>query len=349
MVFLFAALLIAVGGWVISLPLLKRGFDIRAAQAELPNFLVKVVPVFLSTVIIESYWQQLDAWYRHLRPFMDLQQPAPAIDTLFLDYSCDLPIVVTYKALSANHWRLALASTMPIVHRIFQVLVGTLFTVNSNPAKTVYHVSIFAPTVVLLICFSSVYLLTILLLWRGKNYHLPVQPLRIADPIVLFYDSTLILKDAFLPKDLHEERWHIQYRLCLEERRYAFGTYPGRTGAPHIGIDDAYEGIENEILRVQPLTGASSSDWQWTRDVRAWFGKKLRLKRRATFYERDAYPSNKARVQPNGIKRTKTILRNQNRTSRLGQAKLTATTGEDESAPLQQEDETTLREHVSHE
>ena len=45
------------------------------------------------------------------------------------------------------------------------------------------------------------------------------------------------------------------YRLCLEERKYSFGIYPGRNRALHLGIDDAFGRDEGEkgMRMVTPL------------------------------------------------------------------------------------------------
>lgn len=94
----------------------------------------------------------------------------------------------------------------------------------------------------------SAYLLLVPTVWHGLDRRPPIFPTRIVDSICLFYDSTLTCGSAFQPRHVGEERWQMGYRLCVEERQYGFGIYPGSYGTLHLGIDNAYG--EQTKLRV---------------------------------------------------------------------------------------------------
>jgi hypothetical protein len=215
---------------------------------------------------------------------MGLRQPSPVQQNLLLGYPCDLPVVITLKALAAQHWRLALTSIMPLVQRVLPILAGSLLTVNATQSEGPFDVVIAALPFKAATGMLCGYLVLIPLLWPGLDRRLPIAPVCIADSIVLFYDSTLVRKDAFLPHRMNEERWHMKYRLCLEERSYGFGVYPGRYGGLHVGIDDVYGYHEDAkgLRFVTPLKPPMRFYRQWLKKFGWWFARKFRIRRQPT-------------------------------------------------------------------
>lgn len=220
---------------------------------------------------------------------MGLRQPSPATENLLLGYTCDLPVLVTLKALGAGHWRLALTSAMPLVQRVLPILVGSLLTVDTTTSKQHFHITIAATPFKAVVGMLCTYLFLIPIVWPGLDRRLPILPSCIADPIVLFYESTLVRKDAFLPRRMDEQRWHMKYRLCLDERRYGFGIYPGRNGALHLGIDDVYGYHQDEkgLRFVAPLKPPMRLHRLWLKKAGVWLAKLLHIKRQPTLHDEE--------------------------------------------------------------
>lgn len=263
---------------------LQTSFTLPVQHFQNASFIVNFVPSFVLG-FLNAYWYQIDIWYRQLQPFMGLRTPSPATENLLLGYSCDLPVVITIKALANKHWRLAFTSLMPLVQRIVPIIGGSIFSITPTSQDRFFiGVSLALP-------FKAVtgilltYLVLIPIAWPGLDRRLPVKPLCIANLWVLFYDSTLIRKDAFLPRTMNEQRWHMEYRLCLEERRYGFGFYKGRCNAIHIGIDDVYGHSSDEIgfRFVAPLKPPMRWYRTWLKSVWIWSCKKMKIKRQPTF------------------------------------------------------------------
>jgi Protein of unknown function (DUF3433) len=278
----------AVGIWTILTGRLKTGFTFPSNDYQLANFILIFLPTFWFG-LINSYWYQIDIWYRQLQLYMGLRQPSPATENLLLGYPCDLPVLITLRALGAGHWRLALTSVMPLVQRVLPILAGSLLTVNTTTSKQHFHITIAATPFKVAVGMLCAYLVLIPIVWPGLDRRLPILPRCIADSIVLFYDSTLVRKDAFLPRRMDEQRWHMKYRLCLDERRYGFGIYPGRYGALHFGIDDVYGYHEDEkgLRFVAPLKPPMRLYRRWLKKAGVWSAKKLHIKRQPTLHEEE--------------------------------------------------------------
>lgn len=119
--------LVAFGIWVISTGHLKSGFTPPSSTYSSSNLVFRSLPPFI-VGLLNIYWIQIDLWYRQLQPYMGLRLPSAATENLLLGYICDLPILITVKALVARHWRLALTSAMPLIHRALHILAGSMLT-----------------------------------------------------------------------------------------------------------------------------------------------------------------------------------------------------------------------------
>jgi hypothetical protein len=288
LVYLVVAGSAAFGVWTILTGRLKTGFTFPSSDYELSTFILIFLPTFC-VGLINNYWYQIDIWYRQLQLYMGLRQPSPATENLLLGYPCDLPVLITLRALGAGHWRLALTSVMPLVQRVLPILVGSLLTVDTTTSKQHFYITIAATSLKAVVGMLCAYLVLIPIVWPGPDRRLPILPLCIADSIVLFYDSTLVRKDTFLPRRMDEQRWHMKYRLCLDERRYGFGIYPGRYGALHFGIDDVYGYHEDEkgLRFVAPLKPPMRFYRRWLKKVGVWSARKLHIKRQPTLHEEE--------------------------------------------------------------
>lgn len=81
----------------------------------------------------------------------------------------------------------------------------------------------------------------------------------------------------------------MKYRLCLEERKYGFGIYPGRYGALHLGIDDVYGYNEDEkgLRFVVPVKPPMRFYRRWFKSAVVSISKRLHIKRQPTLHEEE--------------------------------------------------------------
>lgn len=277
---------------------ITTGFTFPSTDYDFSVFVLVFLPTFCFG-LMNNYWYQLDIWYRQLQPYMGLRQPSPASENLLLGYPCDLPVLITLRALGAGHWRLAFISMMPLVQRALQILAGSLLTVDTTTSNQYFHINVAATSFNAAVGMLCTYLILIPVFWPGLDRRLPILPLRIADSIALFYESTLVRKDAFLPRRMNEQRWHMEYRLCLDERLYGFGIYPGRSKALHLGIDDVYGYHEDAkgLRFVTPLKPPMRLYRRWLIKAGVWSAKMLHIKRHPTLDKEESEAMQRLQIE----------------------------------------------------
>lgn len=246
---LISALLAGVGTWIIVTGKLKDGFEILSFGPFSATVYLQFAPAYLIQ-ILNIYWTNVDIYYRLLQPFMGMRQPQPANENLLLGYSCSLPGAITVEALTAKHWRLALLSTMPLVQKLLVILLSATFANEPRKNARGVFVTVDSPTFLGAFAIIVAYVFLIPYAHPGLDRRLPHIPTCIAEFVLFFYDSTLVRSSIFLPHTLHEERWHMVYRLRLAERRYAFGLYRGTNHSVHLGFDDVCAEHDGEALQI---------------------------------------------------------------------------------------------------
>ena len=72
----------------------------------------------------------------------------------------------------------------------------------------------------------------------------------------------------------------MEYRLCLEKRRYGFGIYSRHKGALHLGIDDVcgYHEHEEGLQPMAPVESRKKLYRRWMKNVWPSVAKALHIK-----------------------------------------------------------------------
>lgn len=276
---IFAVSLSAVGTYLLFSGRYKEGYEVKGYSVTRLSFMTRFLPA-CGVAAFSIYWNNIDVYYRLIQPFMGLRQPSPADQNLLLEYSTTLPVLTTFTALGAKHWRLALFTAMSLLNKLFVVFVGSLIVIA--PSETLpdgHHIGFSYGAFMACLSFVLAYLVLIPYAWPGLDRRLPWLPSSILGWLYFFHASSLTANDAFLPRRPKEERWQMESRLKLQEQLYAFGIYPGRDGATHLGIDSAYSyGPGPERVRtVVPVLPPRRLYRRWLRRMQYWI---LRLCRK---------------------------------------------------------------------
>ncbi|PVH79235.1 hypothetical protein DL98DRAFT_632908 [Cadophora sp. DSE1049] len=184
---------------------MMKGYDIPFS-ANWAAFLFQFVLTFIVT-LFTWFWEDLDLFTRSTQPFMYQDSPQPASENLLLDYNCALPYIVTYTALTNNHWKVARISALAPLQRLLPILL-----------------------------FAYIILIPYEILEGGYKRHLPRNYCSIADILSWTYASKLLNQGDMFDIDVLDEenpgkreRWHFQAKLQLACKKYLFGLYKSTT------------------------------------------------------------------------------------------------------------------------
>lgn len=275
--YIFAVSLSVVATYLLFSDRYKEGFEVRGYSVTQLSFITRFLPA-CGVAAFSIYWNDTDVYYRLIQPFMGLRQPSPVDQNLLLEYSTTLPVLTTFTALRAKHWRLALFTAMSLVNKLFVVFVGSLIVIApSEKIPNGHHIGFSYGAFMACLSFVLAYLVLIPYAWPGLDRRLPWLPASISAWLYFFHASSLTANDAFRPRRTKEERWQMISRLRLQEQLYAFGIYPGRDGAVHLGIESAYSYVPEKVRIVVPILPPRRLHQRWLRRVQYWI---LRLCRK---------------------------------------------------------------------
>ena len=265
-----AVTVMLLGGFVAALAAgMADGIEIPFSD-ELASFIFQFILTF-TMQIYSWFWNDVDLFSRSTQPYKNLISPHPASDNLLLDYNCQLPFIVTYSAITNQHWKVARASAIALLQRLLPILVGGSIQVTDNDGTCIISASL--PLFIIIIIWLLIYAIIIPyeVLEAGHKRHLPRNYLSIADILSWTYASKLLrnngsgtfntgevagnpfdVSNGSLPRSrrwyegARSERWFMEARLRLSCQEYQFGVYKSTTYPDIycIGIDQAGTGAE---------------------------------------------------------------------------------------------------------
>jgi hypothetical protein len=239
----------------------KTSHPIEIIDNWAEGFRYRFLPVFFMT-LFNALWLRADMFYRWTEPFSRMDRGSDAKNSILLDYTSCPPIIVTYKALTNLHWRVAMFSTLALISTAPPIIATGVFI--STP--TTYGYSISIEPINFWACFSFLifYFICLGIVRPPPSYRLPRSVRTIADILSYCYASKL-LDDlgpdgtpVFAPQAKDDERCHMKYRICLMKKKYQFGLYLGKDGKRHIGFDvkERDEGQQVvEVIKFDPGLG----------------------------------------------------------------------------------------------
>ncbi|KAK0125656.1 hypothetical protein ONS96_009490 [Cadophora gregata f. sp. sojae] len=221
-----------------------KGYNIPFS-ANLAAFLFQFSLTFVVT-LFTWFWEDLDLFTRSTQPFMYSDSPQPASENLLLDYNCALPYIVTYTALTNNHWKVARISALAPLQRLLPILVGGSISVVDNGDYTCTCTASLPIFIVIIVwLFAYIILIPYETLEAGYRRHLPRNYCSIADILSWTYASKLLNQSELFDIDLLDEekrgQWHFHAKLQLACKKYMFGLYKSTTRKDTfcMGIDDS--------------------------------------------------------------------------------------------------------------
>ena len=199
---LVAITLILVGVLIAALAAgLSNGINVYAPYSGLLSFILQFTPTF-TTGLYTWVWDDISLFICSTQPYINLISPHPASDNLLLDYSFQLPYIVTYSALINKHWKVARVSAIALLQRVLPILVGASITIvlptyRGTGYDDPYEVSVNFPQCIIIIIWLLFYAVIIHyeVLEAGHKRNLPRNYHSIADILSWTYASRLLRKD----------------------------------------------------------------------------------------------------------------------------------------------------------
>jgi hypothetical protein len=203
------------------------------------NFLYSFVPSVIG-MLLYLLFQPLDMGLRKLQPWAELGNTdgTTAKRSLLLDYTADLPIECTLKALRRGHYRVAIVSLLSFLFILLPLLAGGLFfpLTISNDVRMMPNL----PSFYILLAVLILYLIGLLILIPNRHQmRLPHSVDCLAEIFSFVYNSGILTDAAFNSPPTKSDL--ITRLMALSatgyESRYAFGIYRGRNGKESLGIE----------------------------------------------------------------------------------------------------------------
>lgn len=231
----------------------------NAAGFSRANFTYSFIPSLLGLLLFLGV-QRLYFTLARLYPFAQLQKEGgeKAGKSLLLDYaaSATIPFGALPSAITNGHWLIAIFSIMAPLSLLTPILSGGCFsTYEAQPSGELLvfpHQSAFYTLLVIL----GLYLLTLIavaisVLSMGRRLRMPKPIKSLADLTSLLYASGVLGDAAF------EGVWNrvdLRTRLLAarerggREVRYFLGTFTGKDGERHLGIERVGRVVDGEKL-----------------------------------------------------------------------------------------------------
>lgn len=171
----------------------------NSAGFSAANFLYSFIPALLAMLLYLA-WQPIDFAYRHLEPFAQMSDPdgATAVNSILLDYTASLPLMVSIKALANGHWTLAFVTLMTLVNVAIPILASGLFWGQFYTSDSTVRIAACPAALYALSVFLGFYAVSFFALYRGrKRRALPHEARNLAQLVSWLYMSRLLSDRAF--------------------------------------------------------------------------------------------------------------------------------------------------------
>ena len=109
----------------VSIAALTAGFE-NGKECYVPYHLGSFIFQFIPTFTMGLYtwfWDDISLFTCSTEPYINLISPRPASKNFLLDYSFQLPYIVTYTAIKNKHWKVASVSALALLQRLLSILV----------------------------------------------------------------------------------------------------------------------------------------------------------------------------------------------------------------------------------
>lgn len=175
-------------GFLPELSVIQSNFGFSAA-----NFLYSFIPSLLGLLCL-LVWQPFDLAFRRLQPYASLCNPGGEVaeKSLLLSYAADAPVSVTLKAAVNRHLRVALASITTLIAATLPILGGGIFWSQFSVSQQRVRIYAHMPAYYALTVFFTLYCLSYIFTFPGRNRRLPNKGRSLADLIAFVHQSKLL-------------------------------------------------------------------------------------------------------------------------------------------------------------
>ncbi|KAK5003338.1 hypothetical protein LTR28_010291 [Elasticomyces elasticus] len=230
------------------------------------NFLYSFVPALLATLLL-LFWLSIDLAFRRLQPFAALSAEGGALaeHSLLLSYSADLPIIVTVTAAANRHFRVAYLSAITLVAATLPVLAGGCLWAQFNIPDQRVRIYAHAPAFLALTVLVSVFGLSWLAAFAGRDRRLPHKARSLAQLASWLYQSRILSDAAFRAPTSKTDLVTRLLSVPAGERLSLIGGGGGGTGAladadgaSKVSLADSLRGFAR--ARAQARTGVKAGE-----------------------------------------------------------------------------------------
>ncbi|OJJ84331.1 DUF3433 domain-containing protein [Aspergillus glaucus CBS 516.65] len=155
------------------------------------NFVYSFVPALIGNIFFLAY-QHVDLYFRAVQPYASFSSlsGAPTKHSILLSYPSDLPFIITPKALTNKHFKVAVISLVSTISLSIPILAGGIFTALYYPSDHSIRMTSLMSAFYALVAFCGVYVLSLAVMWPGRKRGLPHGVGTVGEVVSFLYRSS---------------------------------------------------------------------------------------------------------------------------------------------------------------
>lgn len=186
--------------------ILKDGFTPRVSTEPTP--FVDISPAaflwsFLPSLAADQYRllvKSIDMFYRLVQPYADLKRkkldPERVIECFTVNYTNDLPIIISIKALRNQHWKVGFMSAFSFVSSFIPAFAANMFFPDTNEDSN-WRIFVWQRYFFIVIAYMGVLIVILIIFIPDKTRYMPHDLETISDHISLLSQSSLLNDDKY--------------------------------------------------------------------------------------------------------------------------------------------------------
>lgn len=155
------------------------------------NFVYSFIPALIGMLFFLAY-QHIDVYFRAVQPYASLSIPSGATRSILLSYPSDLPFIITLKALTNKHFKVAVISLVSTISLSIPILAGGIFTALYYPSSHSIRITSLMPAFYALVAFCGVFVLSLLFICPGRKRGLTHGVGTVGEGVSFLYRSSLV-------------------------------------------------------------------------------------------------------------------------------------------------------------
>jgi hypothetical protein len=191
---------------LINNKIFEDGFAPRVSTKVLPFVQISSAAFlwsFLPSLVADQYRlliKNIDMFYRLVEPYASLRakivKPERVRKCFALNYTNDLPVVVTLKALDNGHWKVAFVSLFSLLSSFIPAAASNMFYEDTD-VRYGPHIAVWKSYFIFVVIYIGALILFLVAIIPDETRHLPHDLETISDHLSFLSQSSLLDNDRY--------------------------------------------------------------------------------------------------------------------------------------------------------